>query len=108
MAGVRALIETDAKKIVALSTLRQLGIIIMAVSAGLKFIAFFHLISHAFFKALLFIVIGNIIHLSKNYQDLRIFGNLKTRTLKSAVIGNIANLRLCGLPFMSGFYSKDL
>ena len=68
---MRALEETDSKKIVALSTLRQLGLIIIRLGVGGAFIAFFHLLSHAFFKALLFIVVGNIIHLSLRYQDLR-------------------------------------
>ena len=71
LAGMRALEETDSKKIVALSTLRQLGLIIIRLGVGGAFIAFFHLLSHAFFKALLFIVVGNIIHLSLRYQDLR-------------------------------------
>ncbi len=71
IAGASALYELDMKKIVALSTLRQLGLIMATLGLGLYEVAFFHLITHAFFKALLFIAVGNIIHLSRDFQDLR-------------------------------------
>lgn len=71
MAGFRALWELDIKKIVALSTLRQLGLIMATVGLGIYPLAFFHLLTHAYFKALLFISVGRIIHLSSDYQDLR-------------------------------------
>ena len=108
LAGVSALYEQDIKKIVALSTLRQLGLIIATI--GLKFyeLAFFHLLTHAYFKALLFITVGNIIHLSRDYQDLRkirLLGHLYPVTLAFRVV---ANCSLCGLPFLGGFYSKDM
>ena len=108
LAGVRALREIDAKKIVALSTLRQLGIMIITLGIGWHKVSFFHLLSHAFFKALLFIVVGNIIHLSRRYQDLRKISCQSLVRLESSLIGSIRNFRLIGLPFLSGFYSKDL
>lgn len=74
LAGVRALGEGDMKKIVALSTLRQLGIIVVAIGVKLPLLAFFHLIAHAFFKALLFIGVGNLIHAAGSYQDFKVMG----------------------------------
>lgn len=108
IARLRAFFEIDIKKIVALSTLRQLGVIITRLGAGLRILGFFHLLSHAFFKALLFIRAGNLIHRSESYQDLRVIGgNTEVLPLrKRIVIG--ASLRLCGLPFMSAFYSKEI
>ena len=108
IARLRAFFEIDIKKIVALSTLRQLGVIIVALGAGYSLLGFFHLLSHAFFKALLFIRAGNIIHNSDRYQDLRVIGGA-TEILpftKRIVIG--CSLRLCGLPFISAFYSKEI
>jgi len=102
-----ALIETDLKKIVALSTLRQLGIIVLSLRLSFPAVSFFHLISHAFFKALLFIVTGHLIHSSCDYQDLRrIGGNSNLLLAQSAVI--TTKLRLCALPFFSAFFSKEL
>lgn len=72
LAGLSALAETDLKKIIALSTLRQLGIMLLRLSVGSFEGGFFHLISHAFFKAILFILVGHIIHLSEGLQDLRL------------------------------------
>ncbi len=108
IAGLSALQEIDAKKIVALSTLSQLGLIIMTLGIGAEKSAFFHLISHAFFKALLFIVVGNIIHLSRRYQDLRKMSVIYYISFKRVIIGRVSNFSLIGLPFLSGFYSKDL
>lgn len=106
MAGVSALFEPDIKKIVALSTLSQLGLIIRAVGAGLWGAAFIHLLAHAYFKALLFIAVGNIIHLSDDFQDMR-KGALSPGSSVTYGFRALANLRLCGLPFLSGFFSKD-
>lgn len=108
MAGISAMGELDIKKIVALSTLSQLGLIVSSVGFGLAPLAFFHLLTHAYFKALLFISVGSIIHLSSDYQDLR---KIRVRTESSSptlAYSLVANLSLCGLPFSSGFYSKDL
>lgn len=76
IAGLSAIHERDMKKIVALSTLRQLGLIVRTLGLGLRQLAFFHLLSHAYFKAILFITVGNIIHCSNSYQDIRVAGNL--------------------------------
>ncbi len=108
LAGLSALFERDIKKIVALSTLSQLGLIIRALGIGFWKLAFFHLVTHAFFKALLFISVGNMIHLRSDYQDLRII-SLNTNKLSfTLVFSLVANFRLIGFPFLSGFYSKDL
>jgi NADH-ubiquinone oxidoreductase chain 5 len=74
IAGITAIIEIDIKKIIALSTLRQLGIIMLILGSGNPILSFFHLISHAFFKEILFICAGMIIHNIKEYQDLRNIG----------------------------------
>lgn len=108
IAGITAIIEIDIKKIIALSTLSQLGIIIIILGAGSPILSFFHLISHAFFKAILFICAGLIIHNIKDYQDIRKIG-FRYRNLNFSIsIILVANIRLCGLPFLRGFYSKDL
>jgi len=108
MAGITAMIEIDIKKIIALSTLSQLGVIILILGLGNPLLSFFHLLSHAFFKAMLFICAGIIIHNIKDYQDIRKIG-IRFNNLNFCIsIILIANIRLCGLPFLRGFYSKDL
>merc|ERR1712115_143353 len=107
MAGITAMIEIDIKKVIALSTLRQLGVIIIILGIGNPILSFFHLISHAFFKAILFMCAGIIIHNIKDYQDIRTMGGMYISMPKVSSIINVANIRLCGLPFMRGFYSKD-
>lgn len=108
LSGITAFKETDIKKIVALSTLSNLGIIISSLSFGLFYLSFFHLITHAIFKALLFICSGFIIDFLFHCQDLRFIGDIFYRLplISSGFI--ISNLSLCGFPFLSGFYSKDL
>lgn len=108
IAGLGANFEFDLKKIIALSTLSQLGLIIRILSIGFYKLAFFHLLTHALFKALLFICAGVIIHNTKNAQDIRFIGGLRIRIPLTCSCFNIANLALCGIPFLAGFYSKDL
>lgn len=108
LAGISALFETDIKKIIALSTLRQLGIIFFTLGLNLPLLAFFHLLAHAYFKAMLFMCAGNIIHRIKEYQDLRLMGGALKFLPLSASIATVANLSLCGVPFLTGFFSKDL
>lgn len=108
IAGLGANYEFDLKKIIALSTLRQLGLIIRILSIGYPKIAFFHLLTHALFKALLFICAGSVIHNIKNNQDIRLIGGLFTCIPLTISCINVANLALCGIPFLAGFYSKDL
>jgi NADH-ubiquinone oxidoreductase chain 5 len=108
MAGLRAIKEIDIKKIVALSTLRQLGLIIRCLGIGRYDIAYLHLILHAYMKALLFIGVGNAIHCSRDYQDMRrVTLNLGRIPLTRGFMLT-SNMALCGLPFLAGFYSKDL
>nr|YP_010838238.1 NADH dehydrogenase subunit 5 [Clavisyllis tenjini]WGF21047.1 NADH dehydrogenase subunit 5 [Clavisyllis tenjini] len=108
MAGMSAIMEIDMKKIIALSTLSQLGVMMMTLGLGLPYLTFFHLITHALFKALLFICAGGMINLHSHSQDMRNMGNanLQLPIISSSLL--IANAALCGAPFLSGFYSKDL
>nr|YP_214882.1 NADH dehydrogenase subunit 5 [Nesomachilis australica]AAV50270.1 NADH dehydrogenase subunit 5 [Nesomachilis australica] len=108
MAGISASHEFDLKKIIALSTLSQLGLMMSILSFGYPIMAFFHLLSHAMFKALLFLCAGAIIHNSSDWQDIRSFGAMGVVKPLTGVCFNIANLSLCGIPFLAGFYSKDL
>jgi len=108
ISGLGANFEFDLKKIIALSTLSQLGLIIMILSIGYRKLAFFHLLTHAIFKALLFMCAGSIIHNIINRQDIRIIGGLCINIPLTSSFFNISNLALCGIPFIAGFYSKDL
>nr|AFQ62347.1 NADH dehydrogenase subunit 5 [Peltodytes quadratus] len=108
MSGLVANYEYDLKKIIALSTLSQLGLMMSILSLGNYKLAFFHLLTHALFKALLFMCAGNIIHNMKDNQDIRYMGNLIIYMPMTCICMNISNLALCGMPFLAGFYSKDL
>nr|AXA45319.1 NADH dehydrogenase subunit 5 [Marshallena sp. MNHN IM 2013-9821] len=108
MAGIGANYENDLKKIIALSTLSQLGVMMMSLGMGMPYLALFHLYTHALFKALLFLCAGMIIHNSNNVQDIRHMGLLFSQLPLTITCINVANLSLCGAPFLSGFYSKDL
>uniref|UniRef100_A0AB39CC24 NADH-ubiquinone oxidoreductase chain 5 n=1 Tax=Cymatium sp. TaxID=3160661 RepID=A0AB39CC24_9CAEN len=108
MAGIGANYENDLKKIIALSTLSQLGVMMMSLAMGMPYLALFHLYTHALFKALLFLCAGTIIHNSSNTQDIRHMGMISQQAPLTISCMNIANLSLCGAPFLSGFYSKDL
>lgn len=108
MAGLGANFEYDLKKIIALSTLSQLGVIMSILSLGYADLAFFHLLAHALFKALLFMCAGAVIHSVKDYQDIRIIGGLVYHIPLTGICINLANLALCGTPFLAGFYSKDI
>nr|ARX95734.1 NADH dehydrogenase subunit 5 [Protochauliodes biconicus] len=108
MAGLGANFEFDLKKIIALSTLSQLGLMMSILSMGFPVLAYFHLLTHALFKALLFMCAGAIIHNMMNSQDIRFMGNLVTQMPLTISCMHIANLALCGAPFLAGFYSKDL
>nr|VFU78600.1 NADH dehydrogenase subunit 5 [Proasellus margalefi] len=108
MASVSALSECDLKKIVALSTLSQLGVMVMTLSMGLPMLALFHLMAHATFKALLFMCSGKIIHTLSDTQDIRGMGNMTYCIPLTSAFFNLANLALCGFPFLAGFYSKDM
>lgn len=106
--GLSANFEFDLKKIIALSTLRQLGLIIFILRFKLPLISFFHLIIHAIFKSLLFLCSGIIIHNFNNNQDIRLISlnNFYSPSINFTFL--IASLTLRGIPFLTGFYSKDL
>ena len=107
IAGTAAMLEIDIKKVIALSTLRQLGVIMTIIGFGKPLLAYLHLLSHAYFKAILFMCAGIVIHNMKDYQDLRSMGRINCNMPTVSGLINVANLRLCGLPFIRGFYSKD-
>nr|WFP43273.1 NADH dehydrogenase subunit 5 [Tegrolcinia mirotibialis] len=108
MSGIGATLEYDLKSIIALSTLSQLGLMMGTLGLGESSMAFFHLLTHALFKALLFMCAGVIIHNMKNCQDIRLMGGLSWYMPITTGCFNIANLALCGMPFLAGFYSSDL
>nr|AGZ19427.1 NADH dehydrogenase subunit 5 [Polyphylla laticollis mandshurica] len=108
MAGLGANFEFDLKKIIALSTLSQLGLMFSILALGEYSLALFHLLIHALFKALLFMCAGCMIHNMGNCQDIRSMGSLIELLPMTCTFFIISNLALCGLPFLSGFYSKDL
>ena len=108
IAGIGARFENDLKKVIALSTLSQLGVIILSLRINIVGLALFHLYTHALFKALLFLCAGAIIHGCSNNQDLRYMGIIGAQIPFTVCCINIANLSLCGGPFLRGFYSKDL
>nr|QOL00836.1 NADH dehydrogenase subunit 5 [Nipponomeconema sinica] len=108
MAALGANFEYDLKKNIALSTLSQLGLMMSILAMGFPKLAFFHLLTHALFKALLFMCAGSVIHNMKNSQDIRFMGSLCMPMPLTVICFNVSNLALCGMPFLAGFYSKDL
>jgi len=108
ISGLGANFETDLKKIIALSTLRQLGLIIITLGLGLYEYAFFHLLTHAIFKSLLFLCAGVFIHSMGDLQDIRIIGGLIISCPATSFYFISSSIALCGFPFLSGFYSKDI
>nr|YP_010697704.1 NADH dehydrogenase subunit 5 [Neptis namba]WCF76502.1 NADH dehydrogenase subunit 5 [Neptis namba] len=108
MSGICANYEFDLKKIIALSTLSQLGLMMSILSMGFYDLAFFHLLTHAMFKALLFMCAGVVIHMMNDNQDIRLMGGISFYIPLTSLCLNISNLALCGIPFLAGFYSKDI
>lgn len=106
LASIAAIVELDAKKLVALSTLRQLGLMVFSLFSFREIVTLFHLIAHAFAKARLFLIIGSLIHRQFSFQDTRKLRlNKQERVSTLIIIISVARLR--GLTFYSGFYSKD-
>ena len=102
-----ALVQNDIKKIIAYSTCSQLGYMFFAAGIGAYHVAMFHLFTHAFFKALLFLGSGSVIHAFKDEQDIRNMGGVRKKLPYTYLLMLIGTLALTGFPFLSGFYSKD-
>lgn len=106
--GLIGIVQNDIKRVVAYSTLSQLGYMTVALGASAYSIAIFHLMTHAFFKALLFLAAGSVIIALHHKQDMREMGGLAKKLPITAATAWIGSLALIGFPFFSGFYSKDL
>ena len=102
-----ALVQNDIKKIIAYSTCSQLGYMFFAAGVGAYHIAMFHLFTHAFFKALLFLGAGSVIHAFHEEQDITRMGGVWKKIPYTMILMLIGTLALTGFPFLSGFYSKD-
>ncbi len=105
--GFLGIIQNDIKRVVAYSTLSQLGYMTVALGASAYSVAIFHLMTHAFFKALLFLAAGSVIMGMHHDQDIRNMGNLKKYMPITWITSLIGSLALIGTPFFAGFYSKD-
>jgi NADH-quinone oxidoreductase subunit L len=105
--GFLGIIQNDIKRVVAYSTLSQLGYMTVALGASAYSVAIFHLMTHAFFKALLFLAAGSVIMGMHHDQDIRNMGNLKKYMPVTWITSLIGSLALIGTPFFAGFYSKD-
>ena len=105
--SVIGLFQQDIKKVIAYSTMSQLGMMVIAIGLSCYNIALFHLVNHAFYKALLFLGAGAVIHSVADNQDFRKYGGLKTFLPLIYSVMLIASLSLVAFPFMTGFYSKD-
>ena len=106
-AATVALVQNDIKKIVAYSTCSQLGYMFFAAGVGAYHVAIFHLFTHAFFKALLFLGSGCVIHSFKEEQDIRLMGGVWKKIPYTYLLMVIGTLALTGFPFLSGYFSKD-
>lgn len=101
------LFQQDIKKVIAYSTMSQLGMMVIAIGLSSYNIALFHLVNHAFYKALLFLGAGSVIHAVADNQDFRKYGGLRVFLPLTYSVMLIASLSLAAFPFMTGFYSKD-
>ena len=106
--GILGIVQTDIKRVVAYSTLSQLGLMVAALGVSAYSAAIFHLVTHAFFKALLFLGAGSVIVALHHEQDIRKMGNLKKYMPITYITMLIGSIALAGIPGFSGFFSKDL
>ena len=107
-ASTTGLLQNDLKRVIAYSTCSQLGYMVFACGLSNYSVGFFHLSNHAFFKALLFLGAGSVIHAVADEQDMRKMGGLKSLLPFTYAMMTIGSLALIGFPFLTGFYSKDL
>jgi len=107
VAGLVALVQTDIKRVIAYSTMSQIGYMFVGVGLGAYASGMFHLMTHAFFKALLFLGAGIVIHALGGEQDMRRMGGLRWLMPKASLAMLIGALSLSGMPGLSGFFSKD-
>ena len=107
LAASIAITQNDIKKVLAYSTVSQLGYMFMAIGVGAYTAGLFHLVTHAFFKALLFLGSGSVIHALHGEQDIRNMGGLRKYIPITAITFLIGTLAIAGVPFLSGFFSKD-
>jgi NADH-quinone oxidoreductase subunit L len=105
--GLVGIVQNDIKRVVAYSTLSQLGYMTVALGVSAYSAAIFHLMTHAFFKALLFLAAGSVIIALHHQQDMRFMGGLRKQMPVTWITAWVGTLALIGFPFMSGFYSKD-
>jgi len=108
MAATIGVVQNDLKKVIAYSTCSQLGYMIFACGLSNYSVSLFHLMNHAFFKALLFLSAGSVIHAMSDEQDMRKMGGLLKLLPTTYVMTLIGSLSLMGFPFLTGFYSKDI
>lgn len=107
MAATIALVQTDIKKVLAYSTVSQLGFMFMAIGVGAYGVAIFHVMTHAFFKACLFLGAGSVIHALGGEQDIRKMGGLRKKIPITFWTFAVATAAIAGIPGLSGFFSKD-
>ena len=106
--GLVGIVQNDIKRVIAYSTLSQLGYMTVALGVSAYSVAIFHLMTHAFFKALLFLGAGSVIIALHHQQDMRYMGGLRAQMPITWITAWIGTLALVGFPFFSGFYSKDI